>query len=193
MRGKGSGAAPHEKSAAGPRPEQAGDQCMESRERARLLTGGMILITLGVLTILLGYPAQLLSAEKCEETVRKLNGSIQPRIDERELLLILKALNETDNKKLPPKFIAKNRARKLGWKPGGDLWAFEKLRGKSIGGDTFGNREGRLPSGKRIWHEADLDYAGGRRGPKRIVYSNDGLRTITVDHYKTFKEIPSCR
>ena len=68
-----------------------------------------------------------------------------------------------------------------------------KLKGKSIGGDAFGNREGRLPNGKRIWHEADLDYAGGRRGPKRIVYSNDGLRRITVDHYATFKEVPPCR
>jgi ribonuclease T1 len=166
---------------------------MESRERARLLTGGMILITLGVLTILLGYPAQLLSADTCEETVRKLNRALHPGIDEAELLLILKALNETGNKKLPPKFITKSRAKRLDWKPGGDLWASGKLRGKSIGGDFFGNREGRLPNGKRVWHEADLDYAGGRRGPKRIVYSNDGLRRITVDHYKTFKEIPSCR
>jgi hypothetical protein len=166
---------------------------MKPREPTRLLTGRMILITLGVLTIFLGYPAELLSSDTCEETVRKLNGSIHPRIDERELVLILKALNETGNKKLPPKFITKNQARKLGWNPGRDLWTFEKLRGKSIGGDSFGNREGRLPNGKRIWHEADLDYAGGRRGPKRIVYSNDGLRRITVDHYKTFKEIPSCR
>jgi ribonuclease T1 len=148
---------------------------------------------LAIAVLLLGYPVQLLSAEKCEETVRKLNGSLHPRVDEKELVLILKALNETDNKKLPPKFITKNRARKLGWKPGEDLWASEKLRGKSIGGDAFGNREGRLPNGKRVWHEADLDYMGGRRGPKRIVYSSDGLRRITVDHYKIFKEVPPCR
>ena len=148
---------------------------------------------LAIAILLFGHPAQLLSVEKCEETVRKLNGSIQPRVDGKELVLILKTLNETDNKKLLPKFITKNRARKLGWKPGKDLWAFEKLRGKSIGGDAFGNREGRLPDGKRIWHEADLDYAGGRRGPKRIVYSNDGLRRITVDHYKNFKEVPPCQ
>ncbi|MBU0575550.1 MAG: ribonuclease [Proteobacteria bacterium] len=166
---------------------------MESRERTRLLMGGLILITLGVLIILLGYPAQLLSADKCEETVRKLNGSLRPRIDETELVFILKALNQTDNKKLPPKFISKSRARKLGWKPGEDLWVSGMLKGKSIGGDAFGNREGRLPSGKRVWHEADLGYAGGRRGPKRIVYSNDGLRRITVDHYKTFKEVPPCQ
>jgi ribonuclease T1 len=143
--------------------------------------------------LLFGHPAQLFCAEKCEETVRKLSGSLNPRVDEKELILILRTLNETDNKKLPPKFVTKSRARKLGWKPGKELWAHENLKGKSIGGDPFGNREGRLPNGKRVWHEADLDYTGGRRGPKRIVYSNDGLRRITVDHYNTFKEISPCR
>lgn len=166
---------------------------MEYGKRTRLLTGGSILILSGVLIILLGCPTKLLSADRCEESVRKLNGSLYPRIDETELVFILKTLNLTDNKKLPEKFITKSRARKLGWKPGEDLWASGRLKGKSIGGDGFGNREGRLPNGKRIWHEADLGYAGGRRGPKRIVYSNDGLRRITVDHYKTFKEVPPCQ
>jgi ribonuclease T1 len=151
------------------------------------------LSVLAIAVLIIGHPAQLFSAEKCEETVRKLNGSLHPRIDEKELVLILKTLNETDNRKLPPKFITKNRARKLGWKPGKELWSSKDLRGKSIGGDAFGNREGRLPNGKRVWREADLDYTGGRRGPKRIVYSNDGLRRITVDHYRTFKEVPPCQ
>lgn len=148
---------------------------------------------LAVAALLFGHPVQLFSAVKCEETIRNLNGSFQPRVDEKELVLILKALNESDNRKLPPKFVTKSQAMKLGWKPGKDLWVSEKLRGKSIGGDIFGNREGRLPKGRRVWREADLDYAGGRRGPKRIVYSSDGLRRITVDHYMTFKEIPPCR
>jgi ribonuclease T1 len=142
--------------------------------------------------LLFGLPSQLFCAEKCEETVRKLTGSFNAGIDEKELILILRTLNESDNKKLPPQFVTKSRAKKLGWKPGKDLWASEKLKGKSIGGDVFGNREGRLPNGKRVWHEADLDYTGGRRGPKRIVYSNDGLRRITVDHYMTFREVPPC-
>jgi guanyl-specific ribonuclease Sa len=81
----------------------------------------------------------------------------------------------------------------LGWNPGSNLWGYDRLKGKSIGGDVFGNREGRLPNGKRAWREADLDYKGGRRGSKRIIYSNDGLRMITVDHYKTFKEVPPCQ
>ncbi len=146
-----------------------------------------------IVILLFGYASPLFCAQACEETVRKLNAALDPRIDEQEVVLILRALNETNNKKLPPKFVTKSQARKLGWKPGKDLWASEKLKGKSIGGDAFGNREGRLPNGKRIWHEADLDYAGGRRGAKRIVYSNDGLRRITVDHYQTFKEVPPCR
>jgi ribonuclease T1 len=151
------------------------------------------LFILIVAYLLFGHPAQLFCAEKCEETVRKLNESFNLRVDEKELVLILRKLNESDNKKLPSQFVTKSQARKLGWTPGKDLWAAEKLKGKSIGGDAFGNREGRLPNGKRVWHEADLDYTGGRRSPKRIVYSNDGLRRITVDHYQSFKEVPLCR
>jgi hypothetical protein len=125
--------------------------------------------------------------------VKDLNQSLHPGIDEQELVAILRTLNETGNRKLPPKFVNKAQARKLGWRPGRDLWEFKKLKGKSIGGDIFFNREGQLPDGKRNWHEADLDYRGGHRGPKRIVYSDDGLRMVTVDHYKTFKEVPSCQ
>lgn len=142
--------------------------------------------------LLLGLPASLLSAERCEEVVKNLNQALHPKIDEKELFVILKVLNETDNQRLPPKFVTKDQARKLGWNPGSNLWGYDRLKGKSIGGDVFGNREGKLPNGKRGWREADLDYKGGRRGAKRIVYSDDGLRMITVDHYKTFKEVPPC-
>jgi ribonuclease T1 len=102
-------------------------------------------------------------------------------------------LNPSRNKSLPPKFVTKKQAKKSGWKPGRDLWESKSLEGKSIGGDIFSNREGHLPDGKRIWREADLDYRGGHRGPKRILYSDDGLRAVTVDHYRTFKEVPPCR
>jgi len=33
----------------------------------------------------------------------------------------------------------------------------------------------------RRWTEADLDYACGKRGRKRLVFSDDGLRYVTVD------------
>ena len=151
-----------------------------------------ILRLLIVLGLAWGMPAPLFPAERCEEVVINLNQALHPKVDEKELFVILKVLNETDNQRLPPKFVTKDQARKLGWKPGSNLWAYDRLKGKSMGGDAFGNRERKLPNGKRVWREADLDYKGGKRGSKRIVYSDDGLRMITVDHYKTFKEVPPC-
>ena len=140
-----------------------------------------------------GFEVRPAYSEACEAVVIELNRFLEPQIDEPELVAILRTLNQTGNQKLPPKFVTKNQARKMGWKPGRDLWGYRKLDGKSIGGDIFSNREGRLPDGKIVWREADLDYRGGPRGPKRIVYSSDGLRRVTVDHYKTFKEVPPCQ
>ena len=34
-----------------------------------------------------------------------------------------------------------------------------------------------------------IDYNGGYRGAKRIIYSNDGLIYYTEDHYKTFEQL----
>lgn len=60
----------------------------------------------------------------------------------------------------------------------------------SIGGDIFGNREGRLPEAAgRKWYECDVNYNGGFRGEERLVYSSDGLIYYTSDHYQTFTEI----
>jgi guanyl-specific ribonuclease Sa len=62
--------------------------------------------------------------------------------------------------------------------------------GMSIGGDTFGNREGILPKEKgRKYYECDVNYEGGYRGGERIVYSNDGLIFYTEDHYKSFEQL----
>lgn len=83
---------------------------------------------------------------------------------------------------LPSNFITKKQAQKLGWE-GGDLWKFAK--GKSIGGDRFGNYEGVLPKGKN-YKECDIDYTGGKRSGKRIVFSEDGCIYYTGDHYKSF-------
>jgi hypothetical protein len=130
-------------------------------------------------------------AHSCEKIVRSLNERIAPSIDEPELIEILRELNRTNNGKLPARFVNKKTARSWGWKPGKDLWSVNVLKGRSIGGDRFGNREGRLPD--KQWREADLDYKGGRRGAKRIVFSQDGKRMVTVDHYKTFMEVPQCR
>jgi len=150
----------------------------------------LCLLAAGLISPLATPPVR---AERCETVVGELNRSLHPKVDERELFVILKVLNESHNRRLPPKFVTKEEARKLGWNPGSNLWGYDRLRGKSIGGDIFGNREGKLPNGKRTWREADLDYKGGKRGAKRLLYSDDGLRMITVDHYKTFKEVPPCQ
>ena len=90
---------------------------------------------------------------------------------------------------LPGNYVTKDEAEDAGWKTEG-LSLEEACPGKSIGGDRFGNREGRLPKAKgRTWYECDIDYKGGRRGAKRIVYSNDGLIYYTQDHYKTFEKL----
>ena len=131
------------------------------------------------------------NAESCEKVVHAVNVRLSPGINEPELIEILRNLNRTNNTKLPEKFVSKREARSPGWKPGRDLWSVSALRGFSIGGDYFRNFEGRLPNKK--WREADLDYKGGHRGSKRLIFSRDGLRFVTVDHYKTFTEVPACR
>ena len=89
---------------------------------------------------------------------------------------------------LPSNYITKEKAEDAGWKTEG-LDLDEACPGKSIGGDKFSNREGKLPKAKgRTWTECDIDYHGGRsRGAKRIVFSNDGLIYYTGDHYETFE------
>jgi hypothetical protein len=127
----------------------------------------------------------------CKKVVQELNKQLLPKINEYELTDILKTLNSTENKKLPRKFVTKKQARARGWKPGKNLWSVLALKKKSLGGDVFENLEGRLP--QRHWREADLDYRGGRRGGKRLIYSDDGMRMVTVDHYQMFTEVPACR
>ena len=90
---------------------------------------------------------------------------------------------------LPDNFITKNEARDLGWdSQAGNL--DEVAPGMSIGGDTFGNREGLLPKADgRKYYECDVNYEGGYRGEERIVYSNDGLIFYTDDHYESFEQL----
>ena len=91
--------------------------------------------------------------------------------------------------KLPDRFLSKKEARKLGWVPEqGNL--NEVAPGKSIGGDRFGNYEGKLPAQKgRSYREADVYDSPERRGAERLVFSNDGLIFYTPDHYKTFYDV----
>jgi len=86
---------------------------------------------------------------------------------------------------LPPHFITKKEAQKLGW-DSGEVEYYR--RGAAIGGDYFGNYEGLLPKKKgRSYYECDIDTVGKRsRGAKRIIYSSDGLVYYTDDHYESF-------
>ncbi len=90
---------------------------------------------------------------------------------------------------LPQNYMTKKEAQKLGWiSSEGNLE--EVAPGKSIGGDRFGNYEELLPDEKgRSYRECDIDYEGGYRGSKRIIYSNDGLIFYTEDHYQTFEQL----
>lgn len=88
--------------------------------------------------------------------------------------------------KLPANFMTKDEARELGWEGGG---LDEYAEGMCIGGDYFGNYEGLLPEADgREYTECDIDTLGAdSRGPKRIVFSNDGLVYYTEDHYESFE------
>ena len=105
-------------------------------------------------------------------------------IDPYEVALYLHCFEE-----LPPNFITKNAARKLGWDSrDGNLW--EVAYGTSIGGDIFGNREGLLPDARgRKWYECDVNYTGGYRGAERLLFSSDGLICYSDDHYRTYTEL----
>ena len=87
---------------------------------------------------------------------------------------------------LPSNFITKDEAQDLGWEGGG---LDEFAEGMCIGGDYFGNYEGLLPEADgREYTECDIDTLhADSRGPKRIVFSNDGLIYYTEDHYETFE------
>ena len=89
---------------------------------------------------------------------------------------------------LPPNFITKTEARKLGWS-GGDVGDY--VDGGAIGGDFFGNYEGLLPKANgRTYHECDIDTnLSNGRGARRLVFSSDGLYFYTSDHYESFSQV----
>ena len=128
------------------------------------------------------YTAQPVEREDVSKTTKSQtidkNGSYTSKDD---VALYIHTYGE-----LPKNFISKKQAERLGW-DGGSLEPYAP--GKSIGGSYFGNYEGKLPKKKgRTYYECDIDTKGKRsRGPKRIVYSTDGLIYYTPDHYETFE------
>jgi hypothetical protein len=90
--------------------------------------------------------------------------------------------------KLPPRYATKDEAAAHGWHGGGlcGVWP-----GHMIGGDVFRNFGKTLPAGSgRVYREADLDADCRGRGPKRLIFSNDGLIFVTLDHYNSFTPVP---
>ena len=94
---------------------------------------------------------------------------------------------------LPEYYVSKETAYGAGWKSKSKKLD-RVLPGKMIGGDRYFNDDQKLPTEvNRVWYEADIDYTGGRRNGKRILYSNDGLIFVSDDHYQTFYEIVGTR
>ncbi len=91
--------------------------------------------------------------------------------------------------KLPDYYVTKEEAKAAGWKSKkGNL--DDVLPGKMFGGNIFYNEDEKLPTeANRVWYEADIDYEGGYRNRKRLLYSSDGLIFASYDHYRTFYEI----
>lgn len=148
--------------------------------RAKLLARRLA-INLAALVVLL-LPAATARADALQAFAREVGL--------RDVAGFVEVVRSLDReRRLPERYLTKDQAIRLGWSPGVDLW--KVAPGRSIGGDRFGNRERRLPAapGRRFF-EADLDFAGGVRGAKRLVWSSDGHRWVTVDHYKSFREVP---
>lgn len=107
--------------------------------------------------------------------------SIDELTEENRVIAFVKEYGE-----LPDCYITKQEARAGGWVASeGNLC--DVLPGKVIGGDSFGNREKKLPVGNKYF-EADVNYHCGRRQADRIVYTADGEVWLTKNHYKTFEK-----
>jgi hypothetical protein len=92
------------------------------------------------------------------------------------------------DRRLPQRYVTKGQARARGWRGGGlcAVWP-----GHVIGGDVMRNFGGKLPDAPgRYFYEADLDSNCHSRGPKRLVFSSDGLIFVTLDHYSSFIPVP---
>lgn len=123
------------------------------------------------------------------QTINEVTNTNENRIDKQgkytskeDVALYLFTYGE-----LPSNYVSKSKAKQMGWVASkGNL--LKVCEGCSIGGDKFTNREKKLPTKKgRQYYECDIDYKGGNRNSKRIVYSNDGLIYYTDDHYNSFE------
>ncbi len=159
--------------------------------KRKILQGLMLILILA--TIVSGCTvgdSNIVEVPKIEENIG-ITENVESTIEEDGLYSTPEEVAEYIHlyNKLPQNFITKKEAIDLGWDSNkGNLW--EVTDKMSIGGDSFGNREGLLPKAEnRKYFECDVNYEGGFRGAERIVYSNDGLIFYTKDHYKTFEQL----
>lgn len=157
--------------------------------RFRHLLGAMLSCILALLLALGTWACSTPSAAPQDAQATSSAGTVQVKhgssyTSKEEVATYLHEYGE-----LPPNFISKTKAKKAGWVPSeGNLE--EVCPGMSIGGSVFYNDDGKLPDAEgRTWHECDIDYDGGMRGPERIVWSTDGLIYYTPDHYETFEQL----
>jgi ribonuclease T1 len=151
-------------------------------DRAKLPVRRLVINLAAALLLVLAAPQAWARGDGLESFARALGL--------RDVAGFVEAVESLDrDRRLPARYLTKDAAERLGWRPGTDLW--KVAPGRAIGGDRFGNREGLLPAapGRRFF-EADLDYAGGARGARRLVWSSDGLKWVTLDHYRSFREVP---
>ena len=90
---------------------------------------------------------------------------------------------------LPQNYVNKATAQTLYEKTTGNAfskWNFNpwELLSVMVGGDTFENREGLLPTAS--YKEADVEYFAENRGNKRLVYAENCIIFYTADHYESF-------
>ncbi|WP_210189288.1 ribonuclease domain-containing protein [Saccharomonospora piscinae] len=98
--------------------------------------------------------------------------------------------------RLPDHYVTKETAELAGWRRGRALGNY--IPGGQIGGDIFEDKAKQLPGTRgRVWQEADVGLSNKisrrKQPPWRLVYSNDGLAYVTVDHYKNFYRLPNWR
>ena len=145
----------------------------------KLITVGFLLVVLAIANIIFNEPNKPIDDNTpYSEIIVKEDGHYSSKEEVTAYLI--------KYEKLPSNYITKTKASKLGWvAEEGNLW--EVTDQMSIGGGEFRNLEGLLPEKEgRIYRECDIDYEGGPRNSKRIVYSNDGLIYYTDDHYQSF-------
>ncbi len=78
---------------------------------------------LGIILMAVIFPGSPLSngmllAATCESVVHELSGKLPIKIDQAELVEVLRTLNQSGNSHLPLKFVTKQEAKTAGWKHG---------------------------------------------------------------------------